>query len=223
MDHKDSNKVDLENIGPETGSYELACYIVGGHPDIKYVFLRSYGYEPLDENNERPVGSPEAEDNEDKPIPREMFLDKDFFKKYVNEKPPKVQVGLCSKVEMQNGEIMHIPMTDMSILKGPENLEKAVKRFWKKGIDNGWFLESGASYHYYGSKLLTSDEFFHDFMSRCLTSSIIRKRHDIVDIVDVRYLGHALRRYCTCLRLTARADKEFEPKVVYSFETDTYF
>jgi hypothetical protein len=225
MDHKEDAQleIDSQEIGAETGPYGLACHIVKKYPNIKNVFLRRYGYKPLDGDNERPPDSLEKEKNEDQPVLRGDFLDPDFFNSYVESEPLEVQVGLCSKVEMEDGEIMHIPMTDMSILKNPENLKKAVERFWKKGIDNGWFLESGASYHYYGSKLLTPDQFFYDFMAKCFTSSIIRKRHDIVNIVDVRYLGHALRRRCACLRLTARADKTYEPRVVYAFDEDTYF
>ena len=209
-------------INGETGPYELARYIVEQNPEIEYVYLRAYGFQPIVPSEGRRIDA-KTESTEDKPVSREFFLDESKYNDYVNSLPPEAELGLCSKVIMRDGSEMQIPMMDLQIEKSPENLDFVVSRLNAKGINTGWLLESGKSYHYYGIESLTPEQWIKEFIANCLLTSDVRNRSQIIQVVDARYIGHALRRGTCCLRLTARNEKTFVPRVVYDLEKKVTF
>jgi len=123
------------------------------------------------------------------------------------------QLALGSQVILNNGEHGHIPQMDFNLSKNPENTLKIKERLKYMKSSGGWILETGSSYHFWGNKVLSNTEWI-DFMGRCLLTSIVHTRQDIEQVADTRFIGHALRRGCTTLRLTTRSDKTFVPSVV---------
>ena len=51
-------------------------------------------------------------------------------------------------------------------------------------------------------------------MGECLLTSIVHDNYNIEQVVDNRYIGHSLIRGGNTLRITTKAEKTFEPKVI---------
>lgn len=89
-------------------------------------------------------------------------------------------------------ELLHIPMMDFSCEISAANLER-IQAFLKGIGQAGLILETGRSYHFYGTGLLTKDE--HSlFIGKCLL---------FTGYTDSRYIGHQLIDGLTALRISA--------------------
>ena len=172
-------------------------------PDIAELYFWSYNYVP------------QKSDEGGKPFwkTRQEILRSDFLKVLESELLGEEQVSLGSIVKIADGRILHIPMMDFCISKGTQGLETLKDRLNKLGIKNGWILESGGSYHFYGLDLFEGDQWL-DFLGSCLLTSIVHSRDNIEQVADPRYIGHSLRRGCCALRVTSRGEKSFIPTVV---------
>jgi hypothetical protein len=89
---------------------------------------------------------------------------------------------LCSKVILSNGDVRHIPMMDFRCPPSPSNAGAIALLLPKTGQKEGILVESGHSYHLYGTNLLTADEWTR-FMAICLLLS---------PVTDPRYIAHRL-------------------------------
>jgi hypothetical protein len=81
---------------------------------------------------------------------KQMFLD--FIKDDVGE-----DIAINSKVMLDDGQVMHIPMLDFELPFSPhtiETVEKILKVFNQKGM----ILNSGKSFHFIGYTLVTENE-----------------------------------------------------------------
>lgn len=74
-------------------------------------------------------------------------------------------LGIASKVLLKDGTLAHIPMMDLDCKKTEENLEIAVEAL---SHHQGFVLDSGRSYHFWGLALLNQDEWlkFLDYCAR---------------------------------------------------------
>ncbi|KUK75916.1 MAG: hypothetical protein XD93_1200 [candidate division WS6 bacterium 34_10] len=211
---EDNLKKSSVEIDGKTTPYELVRQIVSENDEIDQLCLVAYKYVPLqvDEN----------ELNKEFWVSKQNFLEDGFLESLSNKFSKDVQIGLFSRVSVGYEGDKHIPMMDLEISKSRVNLKKIISRFTHLGLNDGWLLETGNSYHYYGRTLIEDDKWISNFLSRCLLTSIVNSRSDIEDIVDSRYVGHSLRRGSCCLRLTTWDDKSFVPKVVYDFKTEKF-
>ncbi|MDD3481130.1 MAG: hypothetical protein PHW75_02825 [Patescibacteria group bacterium] len=102
----------------------------------------------------------------------------------------------------------HFPMIDFSnfIINdlSIDDVERVLKDL---GESNGYILDSGRCYHYYGNRLLTDDEWIN-FMKQC------SKHPEIGE----RYISHQLRRGMASLRITTDNSKPKLPTVVKIFQ-----
>ena|SRR5437667_4727817 len=115
-------------------------------------------------------------------------------------------LGLISRVSLRGGGSGHIPMMDFVCIPSPENLD-ILTRFLteiQNGKGEGFLLESGRSYHYYGVELL-SEEGWRVFLGKCLL---------MPGYVDDRYVGHQLVDGHCVLRLSAGKLRSRLPRVV---------
>lgn len=111
---------------------------------------------------------------------------------------------LSSRVRMSSGQHRHIPMLDFHSPSNRENealARRVVEHLWLKG---GFLLESGKSYHFYGKGLLYKNE-LAKFLGRALLFS---------PIVDRAWIAHQLIEGACGLRITAKPDGYFIPRVV---------
>ena len=98
---------------------------------------------------------------------------------------------------------MHIPMLDLEVEAKPENMQFAIDSIKALGQKHGVILMSGASYHYWGFELLTTDE-WRAFMHTSLL---------LDDVVDRRWVGHRLLDGFSNLRLSEKGNYGFSPYI----------
>lgn len=182
--------------------------IVSINPQISKVNLWRYVYKPIqfEEPGENPIW-----------LNRDELFKEQRLKELIEELPQDAQIGVFSKVLLESGEFAHIPMMDFNLNKTERGLSLVVERHKKAQVSSGWVLETGESFHYYGSQLLTEQGWI-DFMGTCLLTSVVHSRQNIEQVCDPRYVGHSLKRGGCVLRITTRAIKNFEPKVVAHIE-----
>ena len=83
---------------------------------------------------------------------------------------------LCSRVETNDDDVLHIPMLDFECAISDKNLAKILE-FIAEMNDQGLVLESGRSYHYYSFNLLQTEK-WEKFMYRTgLFTGFIDSRH----------------------------------------------
>lgn len=111
---------------------------------------------------------------------------------------------LLSEVVCRDGSLRHLPMVDFHSCSSARNqqiVEAVSERLFPQGAI---LLDSGESYHAYGSQLVSQGE-FRQFLGRALLC---------VPIVDRAYLAHQLIEGRCALRLTPGGGKSHVPTVV---------
>jgi hypothetical protein len=117
---------------------------------------------------------------------------------------PSEVLGICSRVELQDGTVAHIPMLDFRCDAETTPMDEVLSLLRALGESRGIVLSSGRSFHYYGLRPL-SECAWRAFTSRALLAA---------PIVDSRYVAHRLLEGMATLRLTASGVKPIVPKVV---------
>jgi hypothetical protein len=116
-------------------------------------------------------------------------------------------LAFSSKVKLKNGGVAHIPLMDFRCDPSETN-SKIVQRALKAmGQDSGLLAESGRSYHFYGFRLLSTNEWIR-FLAMAMLFS---------PIVDVRYIAHRLADGACRLRISPSRSKSFTPVVCEIF------
>lgn len=101
------------------------------------------------------------------------------------------KLALSSKVKIYNNKYMHIPMIDFHMptrSQFPLILHDIMKLIGQK---SGFFLESGESYHFYGTNLLTQQQLFI-FLGKSLR---------FAPIIDKSWISHQIEEKCCALRV----------------------
>ena len=187
---------------------DVFTHIVRINPQITKVNLWRYVYKPVQfqEPGQNPIW-----------LTRDELFQGQRLKGLIDGLPEDAQIGVFSKVLLESGEFAHIPMMDFNQDKTEQGLRLVVERLKKARVSRGWVLETGKSYHYYGSQLLTELGWV-DFMGTCLLTSVVHSRENIEQVADPRYIGHSLRRGGCVLRITTQASKKFKPEVAAFIE-----
>lgn len=123
-------------------------------------------------------------------------------------KQPRSSLALSSRVTVASGEERHLTLMDFQCPVRPGTLPAVITALEAIGEETGVVVESGRSYHYYGSRLLTIDE-WRTFLGRCLLLS---------PLTDTRYIGHRLIAGETSLRIAADTSHT-QPTVVACLNT----
>lgn len=174
----------LFHIGMEAP--EIVVGLVGVHPEINYVKFQEYEPHVLGVTQELklkpkvPVKTlirhhPDAGEYMILLKREDMTLGKlrSLIAKATERKRALV---LCSRVETQDDETLHIPMLDFECAVSAENLAE-LRGFIKEINERGLILESGRSYHYYSFSLMSDDK-WRKFMYRTgLFTGFIDNRH----------------------------------------------
>lgn len=121
-------------------------------------------------------------------------------------KDPRYLVSFQSQVQTKQGT-RHLPMIDFSNhVINNLNVADVEKVLRDLGEKEGFILDSGRCFHYYGTRLLTDDK-WKDFMLEC------SKHPEIGE----RYISHQLRRGLASLRITTDGSKPKMPVVIKEF------
>jgi hypothetical protein len=116
----------------------------------------------------------------------------------------EASLTFLSEVRCRDGSRRHVPMIDFHAACSAPNqrvVTAVAERLFPEGAV---LLESGESYHAYGTRLLSGTE-FHSFLGRALL---------FAPIVDRTYTAHQLIEGRCALRLTGGGGKSRVPKVI---------
>src|ERR1041384_699984 len=116
---------------------------------------------------------------------------------------PNEAVALSSKVQLRNGGNAHIPMMDFRCHYSEGNSKVIVRALHALGEESGLLVESGRSYHFYGLRLMSNEQWVRFMALGALFSPI----------VDVRYIAHRLADGACRLRIGPGPGKTFMPVV----------
>lgn len=127
----------------------------------------------------------------------------DFFKAVSSLAEKDYVVGFYSRVLIGN-KYFHFPMIDFSnsIVKDL-NLNGIKEVLLKLGEKDGFIVNSGRSFHYYGNRLMTNQE-WKNFLESC-------QNHPEIGL---KYISRQLGDGGCVLRLTTSAKKPVEPLVI---------
>ncbi len=110
---------------------------------------------------------------------------------------------LISAMKLPNGRRMHLPMLDLSTKSTRRGGEATVRAALSALGVTGQLAESGRSFHFFGSRLLTEKQ-HREFLARALL---------FAPIVDDRWIAHQLISGYSSLRMS-RGDKGELPKLL---------
>lgn len=164
--------------------------VVAREPNILSLTLSYYVYQPQSLVDERTLIS----------INRSDFLDAKFVGRLLEDCPNNHDVAMHSLVQCNDNAIRHLPMVDMST-NARAHLSK-LRAFLDIETYHGfvWF-ESGRSFHGYGSRFITNEEWIR-YMGQLLLSN----QKDFKPTVDPRWIGHRLIAGYAALRWTRNTD-----------------
>ena len=138
-----------------------------------------------------------------------QFLDLDIIESFFRRCPEGMEVAVHSKLVMLSGDILHIPMIDMSTGSAAQ-LYKLEPIIGQKFFDFTWY-KSGRSYHGYG-KTLINERSWCSFMGELLLANQIGRPH----MVDPRWIGHRLISGYSALRWSRNTQQYLDfPRKLY--------
>ncbi len=181
-------------------AFEVIKVILVSNSDIKSVNFKSYlpAKHFLEEDSQKRSDVSRMLKENPAKLELKLTMDRetvfsDSFSEIVNNNTAGGRcVAMLSTVKCQSTRrIFHIPMMDFGCDISAENQTKIVE-FLKAIGQKGFVLVSGASYHFYGSTLL-SEKDWTKFLGKMIL---------FTDYVDVRYIGHRLNQGLCALRIT---------------------
>lgn len=123
--------------------------------------------------------------------------------------PSGYGLAACSRVSLRSKQDAHIPMLDFRCPCSDENAQAIKRMLAFAGCHDGILVESGRSYHFYGTTLL-SEAGWIEFMGRALL---------FAPIVDSRFIGHRLVDGRCRLKVTDPRNG-FTPRISHVFLAD---
>ncbi|MBI4091916.1 MAG: hypothetical protein HY427_01780 [Candidatus Levybacteria bacterium] len=191
---------------------DCAKLVVAQNPHIHTLSFRAYFYIPNTES---------GDSEEAFRIPKDSFLQGDALNHRAQDLPERWNIAICSPVGLTDGSMRHLELLDLALSKSDENLQRTAQRLRQiivPRFGGGFILETRKSYHFFGRRLLTPDQWL-DFLGASLLTSIVTVTPDEDPniherVADYRYIGYSLLRRYTGLRITTNGDKTFVPRVV---------
>ena len=110
------------------------------------------------------------------------------------------RLACCSRVQMKDKSIRHLPMLDFHIPVSDMNFKVVQEVCLTIGLHNGYLLNSGESYHYLANFTVEWDELF-----LLLAKSIL-----FCPIIDRAWISHQLQEKCCSLRVDKKNGKEVQ-------------
>jgi hypothetical protein len=105
-------------------------------------------------------------------------------------------LALSSEVITRDEQKMQLPLLDYALPFSDKNTSTVVQSAIQLGLPYAIFC-SGASYHYYGLKLLSSMDYFNEFLGRAALLS---------PLVDARWIAHQIIDNQATLRISPSGD-----------------
>lgn len=174
------------NYIPPSHPYWHVRSLVERYPKIAAVSMSYYEYEP----------AKIAEKRRNWNISSKDFLDERNIIEIIEMAPLNCEVALNSEFLCHGGAICHLIMIDMST-GARAHLDKLRFFLGDQLFDEISWYGSGRSFHGYGSRLLSKDEWVR-FMGLLLLANM----PNVAPTVDPRWIGHRLLAGYAALRWT---------------------
>ena len=133
-------------------------------------------------------------------VPRDDFFSETHMTTLLADAGQHHEVALHSVVTLQSGAQRHIPMVDMSTTAKAQLGKLAAFVDPAQFGELVWF-NSGRSFHGYGTKLLSNEQWI-----RLMGALLLSNQKDLKPIVDPRWIGHRLLAGYSALRWTKNTD-----------------
>jgi hypothetical protein len=150
----------------------------------------------------RAAGSHDRKEDRFAEVSRSAVLNGDLLREAASPKSGEMVV-LLSRVKLSNGVVAHIPMLDFACPDSP-NARVVLPHVLAQLGEAGVLVASGASFHFYGFRLMTDSERIR-FLAKALLYH---------PIVDGRYIAHELLEPATSLRLSRHEHTSDYPRVI---------
>lgn len=160
--------------------------IVENRPDVVSLSFSYYNYRPQTVEDHRVAWT----------VSRNTFLDANEIEALIENVPPDNELAFHSNALLENGEIRHVVMVDMST-SSRAHLAKLRTFLGDNFFQRIAWYASGRSFHGYGEDLLSSDDWVR-FMGLLLLVNQPR----LEPTVDPRWIGHRLLAGFSALRWT---------------------
>ena len=160
--------------------------IVENRPDIASLSFSYYSYHPQTVEDRRMVWN----------VSSKIFLDADEVEAMITNVPVDHELAFHSNVQLDNGEIRHVVMVDMST-SSKAHLAKLRTFLGDNFFQRIAWYASGRSFHGYGEDLLSNVDWVK-FMGLLLLVNQPR----LEPTVDPRWIGHRLLAGFSALRWT---------------------
>jgi hypothetical protein len=192
-----------------THPIEVIEYFLETHPEVVEVELSVYSYKPQTVTDMRVIHKVKASQL------RSTF---NRLKKSISEAE---EIAFHSRVYVDDGEniqVKHFPLVDFHSRRINSATEKIIEVVQEIGCQEALICSSGRSFHLYGLKLLTYDDWI-DFMGRILLLNL----PDEPEIIDCRWVGHRLRARYGSLRWTKNTKQYLDvPTVLNVWSMNSY-
>jgi hypothetical protein len=177
---------------------------VGSTPSLWEAVLREVLERPdwVDTVLFRAAGSHDREEDRFAEVNRSAVLNGDLLRQAASPETGEMVV-LMSRVKLSNGVVAHIPMLDFGCPDTP-NARMVLPHVLAQLGEAGALVASGASFHFYGFRLMTDPERIR-FLARALLYH---------PIVDGRYIAHSLLEPASSLRLSRHEQTNEYPHVI---------
>jgi hypothetical protein len=131
-------------------------------------------------------------------------LSPEWARKKLEGQSSHLVLAFCSKCQLADDSLVHIPMMDFRCEPCPTNQQKVESALRGIGQRRGYILNSGRSYHYYGLDLVDEISWI-EFMAKNLLLS---------PLTDSRYIAHRLIDGTCALRISTSLRHPDIPRVV---------
>lgn len=136
--------------------------------------------------------------------PYEKFISHDLAKlKHESSLTTDSVLAVNSAVLMKNGKCNHILLLDFHIPISESNSKQVIKVLKCLGLNSGFVLESGESYHYVGKEIISYETLVEKLIKSLFFSPII----------DRTWVAHQLIEKSCSLRIGYKHN--VEPKLIY--------
>lgn len=195
--------ISFETLKRGDGAFAVLKRILEFHPEVYRISLCFY---PKD-NYEAETGASQLVW-----LPVEIATEDNLrMLSSANFKAGRNLMALGSKVDIGYFKFMHIQQMNFAVCKKPISEELRLSVFGRN--TPGALLSTGESYHYWGARLLTEDEFCSDLQTRLIVEKR-RKTNKELPLYDEKYIEESLKRGFTALRLFGYLGIKDAPEIV---------
>jgi hypothetical protein len=182
----------------------LRRWLLRDYPDCKLEFSR-YVYKEYGRTESREIFHIFCKD-----------VNRQWLGEQLNHLEDSQELAVHSRIELQDGEVRHIPMIDFTNTRSPATASRRTRYLTQRlGVEIELY-QSGNSLHGYYYTLVREEEWYQ-FLGSLLLCNLPNQIAE--DVIDARWVGHSLNHGFSALRWSKHTDqyKQIPTRVLESF------